>query len=332
MAGRLTVLVDRWPWSAAATFVGLLWIGYGWSIWVAEGISRESAGLWFGSLSYAGYFVTGSLDTRAIVEGEWERLVSCIVLHGGFLHLLLNSAAILQLGRILEAFATRGRCFLALMVSGLAGSLATVAWAAITKSPSTSIGASGAACGLGTALVALSHGIAALEEFRKRMITWVVVMLLMGLVPMISGTGHVGGAIGGVVAGLMIRKRGSMRMQGDRTSRGLARLTAALALVFVAALAVNAWRAPERKAAFARVDAMIEDVYVWLDAGAFPPDVDAWLVRAEAGSMPSRARAERALVIETVRALRHDGGPAIAPQDARDARELLAELQRVRRS
>ena len=112
----------RWPFSAAATFVGLMWIAYAWSIWVAKGTNPHTDGMMLGSLTGAGYYVAGATDTLSIVhDGAWERLISGIFLHGGFLHIIMNSAAILQLGRILEAFSTRGRCWFTLLFSGLCG-------------------------------------------------------------------------------------------------------------------------------------------------------------------------------------------------------------------
>jgi membrane associated rhomboid family serine protease len=293
MAGDTSTFELRWPWSAAATFVGLMWIAYAWSIWAGGGIDAGSQGMMMGSLSGMGYYVTGAIDTRAIVrDREWERLVSGIFLHGGFLHIIMNSAAILQLGRVLEMFTTRGRCWLTLLVSGLCGSVATVVWAELTGTPQMSIGASGAGCGLGAALIVLSRGVAGLGEFRRQMITWVAVMLAFGLIPMISGTGHLGGALGGALAGLALRKRGSMRMANDRYSGGLDLATKVLTLVFFAALAVNVWRTNERKADFAVLDEAANAVYGWLEDGKLP-DLGPWRANLEGLELPSLMDRER---------------------------------------
>jgi membrane associated rhomboid family serine protease len=317
-------LLQRWPYSAAATFVGLMWIAYGWAIWVAGGMNPAIGGMWIGSLTGTGYYVAGALDSVAVVQdGEWERLISCIFLHAGFLHIIMNSAAILQLGRILEMFTTRERCWFTLLFSGLAGSLTTLAWAELTGSSGRSVGASGAGCGLGAALIVLSRGLPALDEFRKQMITWVLVMLALGLVPMISGTGHLGGAAGGAAAGLIIARRGSMRVRADRYGKALDLLALALTLVFVAALVLTAWRAPERKSQVAQFDALIEDMYVWLDGGALPPDVRDWIARARALDLPSDLARRRAYLVDLTEWLQARGGGKISPQDADEVREDL---------
>lgn len=317
----------RWPFSAAATFVGLMWIAYGWSIWVAEGVSPSSGGMWLGSLTNEGYYVAGALRTDAVVhDHEWERLVSAIFLHIGFIHIIMNSAAILQMGRILEAFTTRGRCWLTLLFSGLCGSLTTVIWAQVTGQPNNSAGASGAGCGIGTALIVLSRGIPALTEFRKQMVTWVVVMLALGLTPMISGSGHAGGAIGGALAGLLIARRGSMRLANDSYSQNLGRLTVVMTLCFVAAVAVNAWHAPQRKADIAEIDAAVLDVFGWLDAGAVP-DVHEWEAHLESLKLPSRLDYERRWLINCVRTLENAKGVKIPADVAEHVRDQLRILR-----
>ena len=45
----------------------------------------------------------GALYTPFIVEeGDWWRLLSAVFLHGGLIHLLLNTFGILQLGRYIH--------------------------------------------------------------------------------------------------------------------------------------------------------------------------------------------------------------------------------------
>src|SRR5688572_19234488 len=106
----------QWPWTVSHTFVGLMWITYVWSVWIAKGIDPNDHGMWFGSISKAGYEAAGELDTTAVIEnGEWERLVSMIFLHGGLVHLLFNTMAIVNLGKLLEAFSTQRRCLFALL-------------------------------------------------------------------------------------------------------------------------------------------------------------------------------------------------------------------------
>jgi membrane associated rhomboid family serine protease len=305
----------RWPYSAAATFVGLMWIGYAWSIWAAQGIEADSQLLEIGRLTRVGYYIAGDLNTAAVLQDhEWERAVSAIFLHFGFFHIFMNSAAILQMGRILEAFTSRGRCWFTLLVSGLLGSLATVLWAKITGVPTSSVGASGAGCGLGTAMVVLSRGVEPLAEFRKQMITWVIVMLGLGLLPMISGTGHAGGAIGGVVAGLIVGRRGFMRMKVDRYAKLIDVLALVLTLLYAGALVYNASRVPERRLGIANETALREaedDVRRWRREGV-PADVDAWVSRMNAMQLDGVEAERRDYWVDQVDRMR--GGSPRAPE------------------
>ena len=318
----------RWPFSAAATFVGLMWIAYAWSIWVAKGTNPNTDGIMLGSLTSAGYYIAGATDTMSIVrDGTWERLISGIFLHGGFLHIIMNSAAILQLGRILEAFSTRGRCWFTLLFAGLCGALAVLVWAQITGKPQNAIGASGAGCGLGTALIMLSRGIAGLAEFRKQMITWVVVMLAIGAIPIISGTAHVGGAIGGALGGLIIGRRGSVQFN-DRYSKLLDRATVLLTLVFVVALALNAWRATQRQAAREEIVVAVDDVYGWLHAGEIP-DTASWRTQLEKLELPARYASVRRALIEIVAQLSGTDGGRVTSTEAEHTRALLERLRQL---
>jgi membrane associated rhomboid family serine protease len=318
----------RWPFSAAATFVGLMWIAYAWSIWVAKGTNPHTDGMMLGSLTGAGYYIAGATDTASIVrDGTWERLISGIFLHGGFLHIIMNSAAILQLGRILEAFSTRGRCWFTLLFSGLCGGLAVLIWAQITGTPQNAVGASGAGCGLGTAMIVLSRGIGPLAEFRKQMITWVVVMLAIGAIPIISGTAHVGGAIGGALAGLIIGRRGSVQFN-DRYSKLLDRAAVLLTLVFVVALALNAWRATQRRAAREEIGTAVEDVYGWLHSGEIP-DTAAWKMQLEKLHLPARYAFVRGTLIGIVEHLAGNDGGRVTPAEAEDTRAMLERLRQL---
>jgi hypothetical protein len=260
-------------------------------------------------------------------DHEWERLVSGIFLHAGFLHIIMNSAAILQLGRILELFTTRGRCWFTLLLSGLFGSLTTVLWAEITGERGASVGASGAGCGLGGALIVVSRGVHALAEFRKQLTTWMIVMLGMGFViPMISGTGHLGGALGGMLAGYFVGKRGFVRMANDAYSRRIDLATKLLTLVFVAALALNAWRTNERRADLARLDDAANEIYAWLNAGALP-DVREWRENLERLDLPSVFDRERQGILDLVEDLERLEPSAIGA-NAELARARLIQIRR----
>lgn len=322
----LLALARRWPYSAPVTFVGLMWTTYAWSIWMAGGIDMRPS-FWMGGLKGAGYWLTGSVYTPSVThDQEWERLVSAIFLHGGFVHILFNSSAILQLGGVLERFTTPARCWFTLLLSGLCGSLATVAWAVISGTPNNAVGASGAASGVGAALIVLSRGIPSLEEFRKQMITWVGITLLMGFMPMISGTGHFGGAVGGAVAGVLIARRGSLELRRDRYGRALLAATVVLALVFAAALALNAKRTLDRRAASEQMAAATNEVHIWLDEGVVTGFV-AWREQVAAVRLPGIFEPSRLSLIHLGEQLSVMPGGAIDTKTAEEARLWIRGLR-----
>ena len=64
-----------------------------------------------------------------------------------------------------------------------------------------------------------------------------------------------------------------MRVANDRYSTGLDLATKLLTLAFATAMAVDVWRANERKAADAEVASAVSDVYSWLnEPSSFPRD------------------------------------------------------------
>ena len=174
-------------------------------------------------------------------------------------------------------------------------------------------------------MIVLSRGIGPLHEFRKQMITWVVVMLAMGAIPIISGTGHVGGAIGGALAGLIIGRRGSVQFN-DRYSKFLDRAAVLLTLVFVVALSLNAWRATQRRAAREEIGTAVEDVYGWLHSGEIP-DTAAWRTQLANLDLPARYAFVRGALIEIVEQLAGNDGGRVTPAEAEDTRAMLERLR-----
>lgn len=138
----------------------------------------------------------GAKDTRYILAGQWWRLVTAGFLHGGLLHILMNSWVLFDLGPQAEASFGTNRFLTIYFVSNLTGYLASMYWSPFN----ISIGASAALCGLIGAMIALGtkerHSLAG--ALRGRYIQWVVILLIFGFVVQgIDNAAHVGGLIGG---------------------------------------------------------------------------------------------------------------------------------------
>ena len=151
----------------------------------------------------------GDLDNRTLVDfgakfapyivggGQWWRLITAGFLHGNLLHILMNSWVLFDLGpQVNQAFGTP-RFLTVYFVSTVTGFLASLYF-----SPSVSIGASAALCGLIGAMIALGtrDRSAFGAALRRQYIQWMVYLLIFGLViPNVDNAAHIGGLAGGFV-------------------------------------------------------------------------------------------------------------------------------------
>ena len=78
------------------------------------------------------------------LDGEWWRLLSSCFLHIGIFHLLMNMYALLYIGLLLEPYLGKSRFLSAYLITGIAGSAASLYWNELT----ISAGASGAIFGM----------------------------------------------------------------------------------------------------------------------------------------------------------------------------------------
>jgi rhomboid protease GluP len=131
-----------------------------------------------------------------IGRGEWWRLITAAFLHGGLLHIGMNSWVLFDLGtHVNEAFGTP-RYLTIYFVSSITGYLASLYW-----SSAISIGASAGLCGLIGAMIALGtrDRSAVGAAMRRQYIQWMVYLLAFGLIPglNIDNAAHIGGLAGG---------------------------------------------------------------------------------------------------------------------------------------
>lgn len=143
-----------------------------------------------------------------IAAGEYWRLLSATFLHASLIHIFFNSYALYSLGPEAERIYGTGRFLILYFLSGLAGSVASYLF-----SPAPAVGASGAIFGLIGGLgifYYLSRG--ALGDFGRQqvqgMVAIAIINLLIGIsVPGIDNWGHLGGLVGGALAGLALAPR-----------------------------------------------------------------------------------------------------------------------------
>lgn len=132
--------------------------------------------------------------------GEWWRLITAGFLHGGIIHILMNSWVIFDLGATVEECYGTSRYLVLYFVSTVAGFAASTFW-----SPALSIGASAALFGLIGAMIAFGMRTRSAigSALRAHYTQWAVWGLLMGLLPffMVDNAAHIGGLAAGFVAG-----------------------------------------------------------------------------------------------------------------------------------
>ena len=137
----------------------------------------------------------GAKINSAILAGQFWRLITPMLLHADFAHILFNMFALLVWGQRLEALLGRTRYLLLYFLSGMLGCAASFAF-----SSAMSVGASGAIFGLFGAMLYFrkQHR----EMFKAVFGVQVLVILGMNLVIGFLGSnidnfGHIGGLIGG---------------------------------------------------------------------------------------------------------------------------------------
>lgn len=141
------------------------------------------------------------LNSSKILNGEYYRLLSCIFMHGGIIHLLCNMYCLYVIGPQVESFFGKIKYIVIYLLSGIIGSLMSLS---ITNS--ISLGASGAIFGLlGSILYFGYHYRVYLSQAIKSQIIPIIVLnLFLGfMLNGVDNAAHIGGLIGGVLVSMM---------------------------------------------------------------------------------------------------------------------------------
>lgn len=164
----------------------------------------------------------GAAAAYAVPSEPW-RLIAYAFLHGGLLHLVLNSLFLFLIGPRLEETLGSLRFTLLYIVCAIGGAIGGNLW----HSPfAPLVGGSGALFGMAGAAVALNmrHGRHLLDFLNYRgprmLLSLIAINLLLGMMfDTISNAGHIGGLISGFVLSFCFLYRG--REAPDRASRAV---------------------------------------------------------------------------------------------------------------
>jgi rhomboid protease GluP len=153
-------------------------------------------------LSHDGITQAGIEFEPLVAAGQWWRLITAGFLHGGFLHIAMNSWSLWILVTETEHFYGTARLAVAYVVSTITGFIAA-AW---FTPHSPVLGASCAAFGLIGTMLALglrNRADPLTQAVRTQYGTWLVYGIVMSLWGGISLAGHVGGFVGGLAVGFI---------------------------------------------------------------------------------------------------------------------------------
>lgn len=143
-----------------------------------------------------GIFIRYYKNNAAILEGkEYYRLLTCTLLHGGFTHIASNMYFLWAYARTTEKFMGHTKQLIMFLLSGLMGSLGSLAFTA-----SDSVGASGICFGVLGSLMALSYSMTESSKayIKSSVVQLIVLNLIVGFTSnYIDNAAHIFGFIGG---------------------------------------------------------------------------------------------------------------------------------------
>jgi membrane associated rhomboid family serine protease len=144
--------------------------------------------------------ITGAISLDTYADGQWWRLLTAAFVHIGLFHIGMNMFALYRLGPLLERMLGHAGYLMLYLLSAV-GSSMTVLW----FPPHAAAGASGAICGLFGAMAMwlfLNKGHLPqriVQAWQSNIFMNVVLMVIISLMPGISWSGHLGGAVAGAI-------------------------------------------------------------------------------------------------------------------------------------
>jgi len=170
--------------------------------WLAGGMGVMSA-------DQAVLIAFGAKQNASIADQhQYWRLVTCVFLHIGFIHLLLNNYAIWVIGRDIEKIYGSARFLILYVTTGVVASMSSFYF----SPDAVSAGASGAIFGLAGVMATFAFKYrkevpAALsKDIRRRLLPIIAINLMFGFSArgVVDNAAHIGGLIAGIALALVI--------------------------------------------------------------------------------------------------------------------------------
>ena len=138
----------------------------------------------------------------AVNDGQYYRLLTVALVHGGWVHLICNMLALFSIGTPIESFYGRNKYILILITSLIAGSITSYLFNPLNT---YAVGASGMIFGLFGALAVTGKRMGANLKEASTLIA--VNLAIPFLISGIDWKAHLGGLVGGSLAALAIKPK-----------------------------------------------------------------------------------------------------------------------------
>ena len=163
------------------------------------------SGVHFISPTADGLIQWGANQSSLTLDGQWWRLLTCMFIHVGILHLLVNMYALASLGSTLEPLLGKWKFLMVYALTGIFASLTTTAFNPYV----TSAGASGAIFGIIGIYTAILLTPLIDKEIRFTLLKNVFILLAINIAfglsnSSIDNSAHMGGLISGIVLGFLL--------------------------------------------------------------------------------------------------------------------------------
>jgi len=234
-------LPERSPVTYIVLFINGVMFAFSMMLSIREG---QHIGV-MGGISGEALVSLGAKVTGFILQGEVWRLVMPIFLHGGFLHIGMNSLVLIDIGPVLEEKYGSARYLFLYIVTGIVSFIASAFW----QPYGISIGASGSLMGLIGLMIAITkrHGGILAEMYRKQLARQVIYIFIFGFViPGIDNAAHLGGLAAGYALGMMFEDREPMNAAERNRANVLGWAAALIVIASFAAMLLNYFRVTQR--------------------------------------------------------------------------------------
>ncbi|MEO8132098.1 MAG: rhomboid family intramembrane serine protease [Bryobacteraceae bacterium] len=185
-------------------------------------------------------FAFGAKVPFGMMRGQWWRLVTAGFLHGGILHILMNSWVLFDLGAQVEEVYGTSRYLVVYFVATITGFLAS----AVFGNAGLSVGASAGILGLIGAMIALGvrHRHTAMgASMRSHYTQWVIFIVVIGLLPglQVDNAAHLGGLVGGFIVAYIANTPSALDVWQEKFWRVLATVCVILTAVCFGLMFLN---------------------------------------------------------------------------------------------